>query len=82
MLAKRNKAAVSTGTETTAKTHNQLYESYRNPAQKASENLTEKIGVLLLILQTTLNRKQQENGWKLFGVMLRQYIDLKYRRVG
>ena len=63
----------------TVKHHSKPYQSC---AQQSSVNLKEKIGTLLLALQAPLNRKQQENGWELFGVMLRQYVDLKYGRVG
>ena len=69
-----------TSAKATARKNNRQNESYRNYAPKSSTKL-EQLGTLLLALQTPLNRKQQENGWQLFGVILRQYVDdLKYRR--
>jgi hypothetical protein len=64
---------------TTAQKNELHKRTYLNPVPKSSTKL-EQIVTLLLALQTPLNLKHQKNGWQLFGVMLRQYIDLKYVR--
>ena len=65
---------------TAARTTEQQTASYPNHASKSIAKL--QIGELLFALQVPFNRKQRENGWQLFGVMLRQYVDLAYGRVG
>ena len=73
MLAKKQQAAALT----TAHNNNQLCESYRKSTSKSSVNLKEKIGTLLLALQTHLTPNQQKEYWTLFESSLRQYSNLK-----
>lgn len=79
MRSKKDKAVpLFPVAKATAQPNNQLYESYRNPAPKASENLKEKIGSLLLHLQSPLSQDEQEKCWTLFDLTLRCYLDLKF----
>ena len=79
MLSTKDKAVpLFPVAKATASTNNLQVKSYRTSAPVSIAKL--QIGTLLLALQAPLNLKQQENGWQLFGVMLRQYVDLKYVR--
>lgn len=52
-------------------------ESYQSCAQQSSINLKEKIGSLLLHLQSPLSQDEQKKCWALFESSLSQYPDLK-----
>ena len=75
MLSEKQKAVASA--EATTQNYNELCESYRKPTPKSSVNLKEKIGTLLLALQTHLTQNQQKEYWTLFESSLSQYLDLK-----
>ncbi len=72
MLGNKDKAATSA--EATAPKNIQQHESYRNPAPKSSGILKEKIGTLLLALQTQLTQNQQKEYWMLFESSLSRYL--------
>lgn len=76
MRSEKQKAVTSA--EVTTQQQDFQTELYPKSASASSTKL--QIGTLLLALQTSLNRKQREKGWQLFGVMLRQYVE--YGRVG
>lgn len=78
MRSKKNKAVpLFPVAKATAQNYNQLNGAYQSCAPKASENLKEKIGTLLLALQSPLSQKQQNICWTLFEAKLRHYVDLK-----
>ena len=78
MLGKKRRAG--TRRKATALNHNNLNGSYQSCVSKASTKL-ERVGTLLLALQTPLNCEQQENGWQFLEAALRQYYDLKFIEV-
>jgi len=77
MLNKKDKAAHCA--QQAAQTNNQQYKAYRNSVSVSRAKL--EVGELLLTLQTPLSQEQQKKYWQLFGVMLRQYVDLKFIEV-
>ena len=80
MRTEKHKAATSA--KATAQNYNRQTESYQQCAPKARDNLKEQIGLLLYHLQSPLTQSQRRTGWQLLGVMLLQYVDLKYGRAG
>ena len=83
MKPRNARSGIKNAAGLTAAKKNELHnQAYRKPAPLSNTKLKENVGRLLLYLQTPLNRTQQENGWQLLGVMLRQHLDLKYGRIG
>ena len=76
MLGNKDKAATSA--EATAQNYNRLKKSYRNCAPRSSANLKEKIGQLLLYMQTPLPQNEQQKYWQIFESFLRRYVDLRF----
>ncbi len=76
MLSKKRRGALP---EATPK-HIQQKQLYPNSYSLAS--LKMKIGSILLGLQGTAERDQQQIAWDVFSDCLSHYVDLKYRRVG
>ncbi|MBC8468886.1 MAG: hypothetical protein H8D56_05395 [Planctomycetes bacterium] len=76
MLTKKDKAATSA--RATAPKHDQRKQFYQGSYRLAS--LKTKIGSILLCLQGTAERDQQQDAWSVFADCLSYYIDLKYGR--
>ncbi len=66
---KTKKAVV--GTAKKNKLHNK---AYRKAEPLSKTNLKENLGLLLFHLQDSLSQKQRRMGWKLFEVLLAQYV--------
>ena len=62
----------------TTPNNTQQRKSYQKCVLRSSENLKEKIGALLLALQTPLNQEQQIEYWAQLESMLRRYIEPKF----
>jgi hypothetical protein len=66
---------------TAARTTKQQAISYQSCAQQSIVNLKEKIGLLLLRLQSPLSQDQQKECWCAFESLLRRYVEVKYCEV-
>ena len=58
----------------TAKTYELQNEVYRKHTQLSRGDLKENLGWLLFRLQNPLTQKQRKAGWRLFNVLLEQYL--------
>lgn len=57
--------------------HNNHHLEYKDSPSKSSESLKVQIGLLLCHLHSPLNQRQRAMGWKLFEVLLVQYLVVK-----
>jgi len=69
----KKEPAARLGQQAASKNHLQN-RTYLKPLQISRSNLKENIGLLLFHLQNPLTQKQRRIGWKLFGVLLPQYV--------
>ena len=85
MRTKKQKAAVSAGTEATTQTTNRQYKTYQNSITKSRvkqrEPLSEEIWKLLIYLvNPLLTDKEKQRVWQLFASSLRKLIAVKGSR--
>ena len=57
--------------------HNNHHLEYKDPPLNSSESLKDQIGLLLCHLHSPINQRQRAMGWKLFEILLVQYLVVK-----
>lgn len=78
-MPRQSKKAVATDSESPEPmaNHNNHHLEYKDSTSESSESLKDQIGLLLCHLHSPLNQRQRAMGWKLFEVLLVQYLVVK-----